>query len=80
MANEKQLAILKQGGAIWNSWRRENPQVEIDLSDANLHGANLMANIYGRSSFFIHPVNISSSDLRRADITNAHLAHRRIPV
>ena len=25
MANEKQLAILKQGVVVWNAWRKKNP-------------------------------------------------------
>ena len=51
MANEKQLAILRQGPKAWNSWRKENPDTVIDLSkaglsademrDVDLSGANL---------------------------------------
>ena len=31
MANEEQLSILKQGVEVWNKWRKENPNVRIDL-------------------------------------------------
>ena len=41
MANEEQLAILKQGVEVWNKWREENPHVEIDLGKAELGGADL---------------------------------------
>ena len=34
MANELQLAILKQGVEVWNDWREQNPEeCVIDLSD-----------------------------------------------
>ena len=37
MANEEQLRILKKEGVeVWNKWREDNPDVEIDLSGANL--------------------------------------------
>lgn len=42
MANKRQLAILKQGVAAWNKWREENPEVNIDLSEANLDGLNFL--------------------------------------
>jgi hypothetical protein len=31
MANEEQLAILKQGVDVWNRWRKENLEIEVDL-------------------------------------------------
>lgn len=41
MANEDQLRIIRQGVEAWNKWRKENPDQEIDLSEANLGGVNL---------------------------------------
>jgi hypothetical protein len=41
MANQEQLAILKQGVEVWNKWREENPEVKIDLRGVNLSGADL---------------------------------------
>ncbi len=41
MANEEQLSILKQGVEVWNKWRKDTPDVEIDLSGAMLMGDNL---------------------------------------
>jgi hypothetical protein len=35
MANQEQLDILKQGIEVWNAWRVKNPDVMIDLSNAN---------------------------------------------
>jgi len=32
MANEEHVALLKQGTARWNAWRRDNPDVRPDFS------------------------------------------------
>ena len=33
MANEEQLALLKQGVKQWNEWREQYPDIQPDLSD-----------------------------------------------
>ena len=38
MANEEQLAILKQGVKVWNEWMDYNFDAMIDLSGANFAG------------------------------------------
>ncbi len=53
MANREHLALLKAGAVRWIEWRKKNPQIEPDLSAANLQGTNLKgANLQG--------VNLSS--------------------
>jgi hypothetical protein len=39
MANEEQLSILRQGADVWIKWRKNNPDVEIDLTQSDLIGA-----------------------------------------
>src|SRR3954453_19806146 len=41
MANAEHLAILRQGVDAWNTWRRKEPRVRPDLSEADLRGADL---------------------------------------
>jgi uncharacterized protein YjbI with pentapeptide repeats len=41
MAEEDQLRILKQGPAAWNEWRSKAGDIQVDLSEASLSGANL---------------------------------------
>jgi uncharacterized protein YjbI with pentapeptide repeats len=41
MANEEHVARLKQGVATWNAWRKENPDIVPNLSEANLTGEDL---------------------------------------
>ena len=36
MANDEHVAILKQGVAAWNAWRRKNRDVRPDLQGADL--------------------------------------------
>lgn len=77
MSNPEHLAILRQGSATWNAWRRDHPAVLPDLSDeilpelpelsflhADLHGANL------RSVTLLNP-NFNGANLRRAILTEA---------
>lgn len=61
MANEEQLAILKQGVEVWNKWRKDNGEIKIDLSEANFHGDNLKK------------VNLSGANLNKAKFSYAEL-------
>ncbi len=61
MANQEQLRILKQGVEVWNKWRKENPDLEVDLREADLKGAWLMG------------VDLTGADLREADLMGAEL-------
>ena len=38
MANQEYLDILRQGTRIWNQWREEHPDIQPDLSEANISG------------------------------------------
>ncbi len=64
MANQEQLDILKQGVDAWNLWRVENPDVQIDLSEAQLSGANL-------NDAHLILADLNGADLTRADLTGA---------
>jgi uncharacterized protein YjbI with pentapeptide repeats len=62
MANEEQLALLKQGVNAWNAWREKNLEIKPDLSEANLKGTNL------------REVNLKEANLVRVDLREAHLS------
>jgi uncharacterized protein YjbI with pentapeptide repeats len=66
MANQEYLDILKQGVEAWNRWRKEHPDIQPDLSDANL------------SSVDLNRINFSSTNLRGANLTGAILAHSNL--
>ncbi|NTV26193.1 MAG: toll/interleukin-1 receptor domain-containing protein [Chlorobiaceae bacterium] len=61
MANSEHLAILKEGVAVWNRWRRDHADILPDLTGARLDGRNL------------HRVNVGGADLRGADLKHADL-------
>ena len=71
MANEEQLEILNKGIETWNKWREDSPDVEIDLTLADLMGANLAdANLKGAD---LAGADLTDSNLARADLTGADL-------
>lgn len=61
------LRELLEGGAVgWNTWRRDNSEVEIDLSEAYLDKVNLEeADLYG--------INFNNADLIHANLRGANL-------
>lgn len=81
MANQEQLEVLKQGAEVWNKWRKENPEVEIDLSTASLHGVDLSkvnlrkANLYeiDLRGAILTKTDLNGADLRGADFRSAIL-------
>ena len=61
MADPEQLTIIRQGTDIWNEWRKQNPNIKINLSYTNLRGANLTE------------ANLTKADLRGANFSYANL-------
>src|SRR5258708_26999790 len=81
MADQQHLAVLKQGVAAWNAWRRQYPEIhpdlsgadlsEADLSGADLRHANLMrANL---SHAYLSEASLDQANLSEADLTGANL-------
>ncbi|MGD0693981.1 MAG: toll/interleukin-1 receptor domain-containing protein [Terriglobia bacterium] len=76
MANEEHVKILEQGVEAWNQWRRDNPEVRPDLSDADLHEAKLSeANLGGAdlAAADLSGANLMGADFRLANLTGADL-------
>jgi len=81
MANSQHVAILNRGVAIWNQWRKNNPDENPDLSGVNLReedlrGINLSdANLRGVNLIGadLHGANLIRATLFRADIREANL-------
>ncbi len=71
MANKEHLATLKQGVEVWNQWRKENPDLQPDLSGANLNGANLSVADLRRAN--LRRVYLSGADLSGANLSGADL-------
>lgn len=81
MANQEHLDRLRQSVQEWNQWRKNNLLLRIDLSGANLTGANLhSANLSGANLHsavlvraFLVDANLSGADLSKANLSRASL-------
>ena len=77
MANTQHLGKWLLGIEVWNKWRDENPNIEIDLSQSNLMiriaftKADLTS--YDFSGANLTRANLSSSTLTGANLVKAHL-------
>jgi uncharacterized protein YjbI with pentapeptide repeats len=94
MANEEQLAILRQGVEVWNKWRRENSEresqdrwpskfsgIKPDLRNANLCNTNLSgANLswVDLSGADLRKTNLIKVNLQRANLTEADLTEANL--
>src|SRR5215469_12161048 len=82
MANQEQMAMLKQGVERWNAWRRQYPDHQPDLrnaqlSNANLREANLSSTHLGAADLRAadcRKANLRGADLRNADLRGADLS------
>ena len=81
MANPEQVAMLKRGVEKWNQWRKDNPDIEIDLMGASLNKINLSKadlrrahlNFANLSGAQLGAAQLINTDLMRADLSRAHL-------
>jgi Pentapeptide repeats (8 copies) len=74
MANDEHVALLQQGVDAWNEWRRENPNIRPDLSEADLQGRDLRhANLSG--ALLSHAVFIGAECSSETDLSGARLVH-----
>jgi uncharacterized protein YjbI with pentapeptide repeats len=73
MANEKHLALLKEGIQLrWDKWRAKNSVTNPDLSEANLSQMNLNEADFNGVNF--GRANLSDASLSRANISGADLS------
>jgi uncharacterized protein YjbI with pentapeptide repeats len=76
MADEQQLAVLGQGSIAWNAWRKENPNAQVDLTEADLARTNLTkARLSGAD---LSGANLTRARLSGADLSGANLFGARL--
>ena len=71
MANPEHLAILKQGVAVWNEWRKTFAYLTPDLANADLRNQNLDGINFSRC--ILHSVGLFQSSLIKANLDGAEL-------
>jgi uncharacterized protein YjbI with pentapeptide repeats len=62
MANKVHLRVIKRGTDAWNDWRKLNPQIVPDLTNADLVGVELCG------------ANLSCADFTQASLSNADMS------
>lgn len=71
MANREHLDIIHQGVETWNQWRQAHLDIEPDLNEANLSGANLEG--IDLSEAQLKRTNLRGVHLEKANLSNAYL-------
>ena len=86
VANPEHLAKLQEGAVRWNQWRKRNPDIDLDVRDADLtfarlNGADLSwANLGGSklSGAKLRRADLSEADLRGAYLSGANLSRANL--
>jgi len=81
MANTEHLGRLWQGVEVWNQWRKDNPEIKIDLCGVDLRwadfiGVNLIgANLIGAN---LIGINFNKAKLNRANFSRANFSRAKL--
>jgi uncharacterized protein YjbI with pentapeptide repeats len=78
---EWQLATLRESVAIWNMWRKEQPETKIDLDETDLSGAQLFGVDLSKAQLSranLWRANLSQADLSQADLSQADLSEAHL--
>ncbi len=74
MAEQLHLKLLCEDSIqTWNKWREENPNIQVDLSQANLRHTNLL-------SANLSQVNLLAANLSQANLSQANLIQTNLIV
>jgi hypothetical protein len=81
MSNQEHLELLQQGAEIWNQWRKEHPEIQLDFSEVNLESVDLRAADLSRVGFrraflyrtILDEANLTEANLQGADLHSASL-------
>jgi hypothetical protein len=71
MANDEHVGKLREGVAVWNEWRKANPEVVPDLFAMDFRRGNFGDVILHDAD--LRKANLAHADLRRANLFNANL-------
>jgi uncharacterized protein YjbI with pentapeptide repeats len=71
MANQKHLAILRQGVETWYQWRKEHTEIRPDLSETRLNGAVL--NYFDLSWAILNGADLNGANLSETSLSGADL-------
>jgi len=72
MVDQDPVTMLKADAHAWNEWRKNNPEIRMDLRGANLHKADLSGKNLSRMN--LQGALLSKARLGNADLTEADLS------
>src|SRR5438132_24751 len=78
MADQQQLDLLRQGVTDWHVWRTQHPDIQPNLSVADLGKANLSeANLSEANLTYtnLNSIDLSEANLRYANLSFANLTY-----
>lgn len=81
MGSKNLIEIAKQGRAALAKWRQANPDALLNLSDADLHGANLRGANLKRADLtgaVLRGADLIGAQLSEADLTRADLREAKL--
>ena len=73
MADKQQLALIKQGPKVWNTWRQNNRAKKINLKGADLSKQKLSGADFSGNKTDLRGVNFREADLESADFSCADI-------
>jgi uncharacterized protein YjbI with pentapeptide repeats len=76
MANLEHLSLIKKGVDIWNAWREDMPDIQPDLSQADLRGEKFQKINLSRGNLTeckLQFSNLTGADLGEANLTKSKL-------
>jgi hypothetical protein len=76
VANAEHLKLLREGVSLWNAWRKKEPPVVPDLSDASLVRKELVRANFSRA--YLNRANLSEANLNAANLGGADLTDANI--
>jgi uncharacterized protein YjbI with pentapeptide repeats len=76
MADEEHIYLLQRGVTIWNQWRKEHPDIQPNLHEADLNGIHFSgADLHKAdlSGSYLGKATLVATNLYRANLNGAHL-------
>ena len=81
MAEPEHLAILRNGAAAWNRWRRDHADIRPDLSETHLSRLDLATADLSRCGIegsHLNDTDLTGANLSRANLSGASLQRTRL--